>query len=121
MASKKLVEGVDYEVSSGNVFADLGLPNPEERMAKALLSIAIERAMRAAHLSHAAAAEFMQCTEADLSRVIRGDLSGFSMDRLFRFLNALGMDVRIEVAPKDAEAAEARVLVNIPETVGAGV
>lgn len=119
MTTKKLVEGVDYEVSTGNVFADLGLPNPEERMAKALLSIAIERAMKAGQLSHTAAAELLRCTEAELSRVFRGDLSEFSMDRLFRFLNALGMDVRIEVTPKSADAAEARVLVTHPEPVGA--
>ncbi len=119
MKTKKLVEGVDYEVSTGNVFADLGLPNPEERMAKALLSIAIERAMKAAHLSRAAAAELVPCAEADLSQVIRGELSDFSMDRLFRILNALGMDVRIEVTPKSAEAPEAHVLVTLPEPVGA--
>jgi hypothetical protein len=41
------------------------------------------------------------------------------MDRLFRFLNALGMDVRIEVAPKSAESPEAHVLVTLPEPVGA--
>lgn len=118
---KKTTDGIEYEESSGNVFADLGLPNPEELMAKALLSIAIERAMKAGDLSDASAADLMECTEAELSRVIRGDLSDFPMDRLFRFLNALGMDVRIEVAPKAAEAAEARVLVTIPETVSADV
>jgi len=112
---------MEYEESSGNVFADLGLPDPEERMAKALLSVAIERAIKEMDLSHAAAADLLQCTEAELSRAIRGDLSDFSMDRLFRFLNAVGMDVRIEVAPKNAEAAEARVVVTIPEIVSAHV
>lgn len=108
---KKTLDGIEYEVGSGNVFADLGLSHPEERMAKALLSIIIERAMEETDLSVAATAELMQCTEADLSRVIRGDLDDFSMDRLFRFLNALGMDVRIQVTPKAPEAADAHVLV----------
>ena len=121
MGMKRTRDGIEYEESCGNVFADLGLPNPEELMAKALLSIAIERAMKEMDLSDTAAAELMQCTEAELSRVIRGDLSDFSMDRLFRFLNAVGMDVRIEVAPKEAEAAEARVVVTIPEIVSANV
>lgn len=121
MGMKKTPDGIEYEESSGNVFADLGLPNPEELMAKALLSISIERAMKAGDLSDEAAAELMQCTEAELSRVIRGDLSDFSMDRLFRFLNALGMDVRIEIAPKDSEAVGASVLVIIPEMTSANV
>ncbi len=112
MTTRKTFDGIKYEESSGNVFADLGLPNPEERMAKALLSIAIEDAIQEKELTDAAAANLMQCTEAELSRVIRGDLSDFCMDRLFRFLNALGMDVRIEVSPKAAQAAEGRVLVN---------
>jgi predicted XRE-type DNA-binding protein len=111
MVTKKTLDGIEYEESSGNVFADLGLPNPEERMAKALLSIAIERAIEEKQLTPAAAAELLQCDEAELSRVIRGDLCDFSMERLFRFLNALGMDVRIEVSPKPDEQPEARVLV----------
>jgi predicted XRE-type DNA-binding protein len=105
---KKTLDGIEYEESSGNVFADLGLPNPEERMAKALLSIAVERAIEEKQLSQSAAAELPQCDQSDLSRVIRGDLSHFSMERLFRFLNALGMDVRIEVSPKSDEQPEAR-------------
>lgn len=46
MVQRLAPDGVEYEESSGNVFADLGLPNPKERMAKALLSIAIERAIK---------------------------------------------------------------------------
>lgn len=111
MPIKKTPDGIEYEESSGNVFADLGLPNPEELMAKALLSIAIERAIEQQGLTRASAAELIQCTEDELSRVIRGDLSDFLMDHLFRYLNALGMDVRIEVTPKAEEAPEARVLV----------
>ncbi len=114
---KKALGEIEYEVGSGNVFADLGLPNPEERLAKALLSIAIERAMEERDLTVSAAAKLMQCTKADLSRVIRGDLDEFSMDRLFRFLNALGMDVRIQITPKAPETAEAHVLVTLPELV----
>ena len=111
MTTRRTPGGIEYEVGSGNVFADLGLPNPEERLAKALLSISIERAIEDNSLTTTAAADLMQCSEAELSRVIRGDMSDFSMDSLFRFLNALGMDVRIEVTAKADEVAEARVLV----------
>lgn len=112
VTTKKTLDGIEYEVGSGNVFADLGLADPEELMAKALLSIAIERAVEDEGLAPSTAAKLLQCTEVELSRLFRGDFSEFSMDRLFRFLNALGMDVRIEVRPKTPEAPEARVLVN---------
>ena len=119
MTIKKTFEGIEFEESSGNIFADLGLPHPEERMAKALLSIAIEREIEEKKLTAAAAADLMQCTESELARVISGEFFDFSMDRLFRFLNALGLDVRIDVSPKPHEAAEGRVLVTIPELDGA--
>jgi predicted XRE-type DNA-binding protein len=115
MTTRKTFDGIEYEVSSGNVFADLGLPNPEERMAKALLSFAIERVIEEKKLTYAAAADLMQCTKSELARATSGEFFGFSMDRLFRYLNGLGMDVRVEVTPKAGEAAKGRVLVTIPE------
>lgn len=119
VTTKKTLDGIEYEVGSGNVFADLGLADPEELMAKALLSIAIERAIVDKGLTHSAAAKLLHCTEVELCGLFRGDFSEFSMDRLFRFLNALGMDVLIEVKPKTTEAPEAHVLVTLPEVVGA--
>ena len=111
VTTKKTLERIEYEVGSGNVFADLGLADPEELMAKALLSIAIERAIEEKGITASTAAKLLQCAEIELSRLFGGDFSEFSMDRLFRFLNALGMDVRIEVTPKVPDAAEARVRV----------
>jgi predicted XRE-type DNA-binding protein len=111
MSTKKTPDEIEYTEGSGNVFADLELPNPDERMAKALLSRTIDRTIREKSLTQAAAADLMQCTQPDVSRVVRGDVSGFSMERLFRFLNALGMDVRIEVSPKRDDEPEAHVLV----------
>jgi predicted XRE-type DNA-binding protein len=111
MPIKRTPDGIEYEESSGNVFADLGLPNPEERMAKALLSIVVEREIERKGLAPGAAAELLGCTPAELARVLRGDLQDFAMEQLFRFLNALGMDVQIEVRPKPDEAAEALVRV----------
>ncbi|HEX8670543.1 MAG TPA: helix-turn-helix transcriptional regulator [Longimicrobium sp.] len=119
VTTKKTLDGIEYEVGSGNVFADLGLPDPEELMAKAHLSIAIECAIDDRGLSHPAAANLLHCTEVELCGLFRGDFSEFSMDRLFRFLNALGMDARIEVKPNTREAPEAHVLVTLPEMIGA--
>lgn len=85
-----------YE-SSGNVFADLGFPDAEERYAKAMISRLIARAIEARGLTQAEAAELLDTTQPKVSAVVRGRLAGFSMDRLFRFLTALGMNVRVDV------------------------
>jgi predicted XRE-type DNA-binding protein len=101
----RMIEPIEVFESSGNVFADLGLPDPEERLAKAMLSIVIERAIEARGLTQAQAAKLLGTTQPKLSAAIRGQLSKFSLDRLFRFLNALGMSVRIDVhAAPDEEA-----------------
>jgi predicted XRE-type DNA-binding protein len=85
--------------SSGNVFADLGLPDAEERYAKAMISRVIARVIDLRGLTQAQAAELLGTTQPKVSAVVRGQLAGFSMERLFRFLTALGMNVRVEVQP----------------------
>jgi predicted XRE-type DNA-binding protein len=92
-------EPIEVFVGSGNVFADLGLPYPEERLVKARLSILIDQAIEALGLTHAEAAELLGTTEPDLSDVLRGSLSDVPMDRLFRFVNAFGMDVEVRISP----------------------
>ena len=88
--------------SCGNVFADLGLPDPEERLAKAMLSRHITHAIKAGGLTNAEAAGVLQTTPTEIVDVVRGRLSHISFDQLFRFLNALGMDVRITVSTASA-------------------
>jgi predicted XRE-type DNA-binding protein len=98
-------EPIEVFEGSGNVFADLGLPNPEERLAKAIISRLIMKEIEARGLTQAEAARLLGTTQPKVSAVVRGQLSGFSMDRLFRFLTALGMNVRIDVhAGKDEKA-----------------
>jgi predicted XRE-type DNA-binding protein len=83
--------------SSGNVFADLGLKNPDERLAKAELAIRIAATIKARKLTQIAAAEVCSIDQPKISKLMRGDLYGFSTDQLFRFLTALGQDVEIIV------------------------
>jgi predicted XRE-type DNA-binding protein len=90
-------EPIEVFEGSGNFWADLDLPDAEERYAKALISVLITRAIKARGLTQAQAAKLLGTTQPKVSAVVRGQLSGFSMDRLFRFLNALGMNVRIDV------------------------
>ncbi len=94
-----------FEVSSGNVFADLGLSDPEERLAKSNLVIAIGRAMESKGLSQVKAALVMGVDQPTLSKLLRGRTRNFSMDKLTNMLRALGQNVEIRVC-KDAVAVE---------------
>jgi predicted XRE-type DNA-binding protein len=91
---------LEYEVGSGNVFADLGLPDAEELKAKSELVIEIIQIIEDRDLKQAEAAEIMGIDQPKVSLLVRGKLGGFSMERLYRFLNALGQDVEIVVKPK---------------------
>lgn len=86
--------------SSGNIFADMGARDAEERLAKAELSRIIRRSIADRGLSQAQAAALLGVTQPDISDLIRGRLRRFGMERLQRFLTLLGMDVEVRVTPK---------------------
>lgn len=102
-----------HAVGSGNVFADLGFPHPEEALAKAKLAHKIMTTIERRRLTQAAAAEILDIDQPKVSALKRGRLSGFSLDRLMRFLMLLGNDVRIVVRerPKAKSQGRARVMV----------
>jgi predicted XRE-type DNA-binding protein len=101
----------NYTVSSGNVFADLGLPNPEEALAKAELAHKITVLIRERGLTQAKAAKLLGVDQPKVSALIRGRLSGFSLERLMRFLLLLGQDIKITVQASPPNRPTARVLV----------
>ncbi|HUB16064.1 MAG TPA: helix-turn-helix transcriptional regulator [Acetobacteraceae bacterium] len=90
---------IKIEDGSGNVFADLGLPNPEERLAKADLVMRIAEGLRAQRLTQAKAAALFGIDQPKISRLLRGQLAGFSTDKLIHFLTLLGQDVTIVIKP----------------------
>lgn len=107
----------DYELSSGNVFADLGATNPEERLAKAELARQINILIKQKGLTQAAAAELLSIDQPKISALSKGKLSGFSLERLFRLLNILGQAITITVAPKKRSKIKASVTVAITNTI----
>lgn len=106
-------ESIEFTESSGNVFADLGLPDADELYAKATLSLIIARMIRDRGLTQAEAAKLLGTTQPKISELVRGRLSGFSMERLFRYLNALGMSVRIHVSEAESKEEPAQTLVEV--------
>jgi len=91
-------EQITITPSSGNVFADLGLPDAEDLLAKANLALHIRRAIEARKLTQVQAASLLGLDQPKVSLIINGRLDGFSTDRLMRFLNDLGCDVQISVS-----------------------
>jgi len=87
--------------SSGNVFADMGVAEPEEELAKAQLASHIRRTIQRRRLTQVEAARIMGLDQPKVSALVNGRLGGFSSDRLMRFLVVLGQDVEIVVkAPR---------------------
>ena len=107
----KKQEDIQIVASSGNVYADTGHPNPEEAMAKAELAILISNAIKRKKLTQKKAAELIGVDQPKISAIIRGQLSGFTIDRLFRFLMALGMDIVIEARPHTSKTTSAHIQV----------
>jgi predicted XRE-type DNA-binding protein len=101
----------DYTLSGGNVFADVGLPRPEEALAKAELANRIINILRERRLSQTRAARILGVDQPKISALSRGILSGFSLERLMRFLLLLGQDVEIRVKQRPKTRADARLLV----------
>ena len=95
MAKKTMT--IAYEKSSGNVFADLGLPHPEQELLKARLTLQIYRNIKARHLTQVQAGEILGIKQPHVSLLMRNRSGTFSVERLMDFLTALGHDVEIRV------------------------
>jgi predicted XRE-type DNA-binding protein len=90
---------ITIEPGRGNVFADLALPNSGDLLAKAELVQRIIDLITERKLTQASAAALLGIDQPKVSALMRGKLDGFSTDRLFRFLNALGQNVEIVIQP----------------------
>lgn len=107
-------ERVSAQPSSGNVFADLGLPDAETELAKAKIAFRIHQLIEERGLTQTRAAEILGVDQPKVSALTRGNITGFSMDRLFRFLNALGQEVEIVIRPVSPRDRQAATRVAIP-------
>jgi predicted XRE-type DNA-binding protein len=100
---------LERESSSGNVFADLGLADADEHLIKASLVVKIDQTIRQRHLTQTAAAQLIGIDQPKVSAMLAGQFRGYSVERLMRFLVALGHDVEIVVKPRKRGSAELRV------------
>ena len=100
--TKRMIEGIEVEVGSGNVFADLALPDAEKLKIKSGLVIEITRAMRRLSLTQKAAAQQMGIPQPKVSAMRHGDFSNLSERKLMDCLSRLGYDIEIKLKPTRA-------------------
>lgn len=100
-----MTAAIEFENGSGNVFADIGLPHADEHLIKAKLVFKIDRLMKERGLKQAQAAGLFGVKQPDISKMLRGDFRQFSVERLMRFLVALGQDVEIIIKPHHGKSA----------------
>ncbi len=95
--AKRMIEGIEIETSSGNVFADLGLPAANKLKIKSGLVIEITRAVRHLGLTQEEAGRRMGIPQPKVSAMMRGDFANLSERKLMECLNRLGYDIEIKV------------------------
>jgi len=106
------MEDIKVEKSSGNVFADIGLDAPEERLAKSDLALKIAQIINKRKLSQERAATLLGITQPKVSAILNGRLKGFSLEKLLLLMVALDQDIEIVVKrkPKAREHGRLRVV-----------
>lgn len=99
MTARTKVSRTRVTRGSGNIFGDIGLPDAAEHELKARVVICISRTIAAKKLTQTEAAKRIGVAQPDLSKILRGNFSGFSLERLLGFVRALGSDVEIRIKP----------------------
>ena len=96
---------------SGGIFADLGLPHPEQELLKARLTLQIYRVIKARRVTQTEAGEMLSIRQPQVSLLMRNRSGTFSVQRLMDFLTALGHDVEVRVTPARKEHGQLSVVV----------
>ena len=103
----------EHTRSGGNVFADLELPDADERMLKAQLAVQIRRFIEEKGWTQTEAARAVGLDQPKVSSLLRGRLSGFSVDRLLSILNRLGHSVEVRISAEEHDPDKAQTLVTV--------
>ena len=110
--NKRIIDGIEVEISSGNVFADVGLPDADKLKIKSGLVIEITKAVRNLGLSQEEAGRRMGLPQPKLSGLLHGDFSNVSERKLMDCLNRLGYDIEIKVMPATAPVGHLMLAIN---------
>lgn len=117
----KSKSGIKYELGSGNVFADMGLADPEEHLVKARLARLINKAVAESGWTQQQTAKALGITQPKVSDLSRGRLKNFSVERLLEFLTQLDRRVAITVSHGDSPTEEIVIPARVPKKRRASV
>jgi len=112
MAKAKEIDNTTVTKSSGNVFADMGLPNPEERLLKARLASMIYDVTEARAWTQQHTAEVLGIAQPDVSNIVNGRLKNFSVERLIHFLSRLDQRVTITVQDEIEDTPPQEIIIS---------
>jgi predicted XRE-type DNA-binding protein len=111
MSKHRIVNGIEIEHGSGNVYADLGYPSPESMLIKAQLVTQIGKIIKQRRLTQERAAEILGLRQPRISAMLNGRFRGISERRLLDCLTRLGRDVQIVIKPAPRSRANGRMTV----------
>ena len=100
---------IEAHESSGNVFADLGLPDSEDRLLKAGIVAELQRLIKERELTQVKAAKLVGISQPDLSHLLRGDFDDYSAERLMKMLTAFEQDIEIIMKPHRKAGQRGRI------------
>lgn len=92
---------IGFELSSGNIFEDLELENPEELNFKSSLIVDLKKILKARDITQRNAAKLLKTTQPTLSKVLRGDIDRVSVETLFSWLRVLGKRIEYRLCEAD--------------------
>lgn len=106
---------IEHTESGGNVFADLGLPNADELLAKSEMAAKIAQLLEDRKLTQKALGALLDASQSDVSLLVNHKFSRFSTERLMQFLVRLGQDVEITIKARAKSNGIGRITVKAAE------
>lgn len=112
---KNEADKIEFIIGSGNVYADFGFSNPEEAKTKAELAMLITSIIKEKNLNQEQAAKLIGIDQPKVSKITRGLLSEFTIERLMRFVLCLGFDIEIWPKPHTPRSTASSIRVHYPK------
>ena len=104
---------IEFEICSGNVFADIGFDNAEEMQFKSVLVRQINQTIKSRELTSIQVRDLLNIDEAMLSNLSRGRLTELTIEHLFRYLNILGIDLEVVLKPPSTASSQGKLTVTV--------
>jgi predicted XRE-type DNA-binding protein len=106
-------QNIEFELSSGNVFADIGFDNAEEMLLKSELVRQINKTIKGRELTSIQARKLLNIDEEVLANLSKGRLTELTLENLFRYLNILGRDLEVVLKPRSTSNTQGKLKVTV--------